>query len=351
MNHAPINILITGSGAPGAAGVINCLRQSTLNVVIVGVDKNPDAYGKMLVDYFETVPEPETPSFIPDLLSICIRHRIQFVLPLVTRELLPLSSAQTLFLKEGITILVSKQEAISVMNDKGLLYQTLQENQIPTPRFHRVNHWDHMKSALFDLGYPHKPVVIKPCQSNGSRGFRVIHPNIDEKDLLLHHKPNHTYMAFNALQHIFQNQEMPDYLVSEYLPGTEYTVDVFAQNGKALQIIPRSRLSMSNGISTKGTIEKQHDIIQYVSRIVALIKPDHLIGVQVKKAESGSFLILEINPRVQGTTVACLGAGINFPEICISSAMGNPFQYKEPIWGVQFFRYWHEHYIMPNNSF
>jgi carbamoyl-phosphate synthase large subunit len=348
MSFTPLTILITGAGAPGAAGVIHCLRNSPLDLSVVGVDKNPHVYGKMLVDFFEPVPEPETPAFIPTLLSICQKYGVRFILPLVTRELLPLSRAQTLFEKTGITVLVSTPEAIAVMNDKGLLYQTLQNHHISVPQFIRVSQWEDMKSAIYHLGYPNKPVVIKPCHSNGSRGFRVIHPRIDEKDLLLHHKPNHTYISLNALEHIFKGEQMPDYLASEYLPGKEYTVDVFAQKGNTLQIIPRSRLSMSNGISTQGVIENHPEIISYVKQIVALIKPDYLIGVQVKAAENGRFLLLEINPRVQGTTVACMGAGINFPDICISTALGVPFKYTEPIWGVQFFRHWHERYIMPS---
>ena len=343
MNESKINILITGGGAPGAAGIIACLREIK-NIHIVAGDRNPEAHGKYLADSFVTLPDAEDPNFIESVKLVCKQKNIQLILPLVTRELEPFSSAIKEFKEMQVAVLVSNPKSLKLANDKGLLYKTLLDAYISAPDFRRVSDWFGMHKAIQDLGYPHKPVVIKPCKSNGLRGFRIVQPNIDELDLLLNHKPDSRYISLQKLQDIFSRNPMPDYVVSEYLPGEEYTVDVLAQKGKVLQVIPRLRSAMTGGISTRGEMINHTEIIDYVTKIVSLLELDWLIGVQVKKASDGSFKILEINPRVQGTTVACIGAGINFPKLAVELSLHNTFTYQQPKWGTKFFRHWKEVY-------
>jgi carbamoyl-phosphate synthase large subunit len=55
-------------------------------------------------------------------------------------------------------------------------------------------------------------------------------------------------------------------------------------------------------------------------------------------------LILEINPRVQGTISSALGAGVNVPVLAIKQELGLPIDSSElqVKWGVKFSRYWTE---------
>jgi carbamoyl-phosphate synthase large subunit len=68
------------------------------------------------------------------------------------------------------------------------------------------------------------------------------------------------------------------------------------------------------------------------------------IGIQVKQSTAGRFLILEINPRVQGTISSALGAGINLPVLAVKQELGLPFTKNElnVEWGIKFVRYWNE---------
>jgi carbamoyl-phosphate synthase large subunit len=337
-------VLITGGGAPGAAGIIKCLR--ALNTCfILAVDINPEAHGKYLADAFEVIPKPDTQEFADSILAMCVRYKINCIIPLVTKELEVFSELKNEFAKKGIHILISDPQALAIANHKGRLYQTLSKAGISVPDFRIVHNWFEMHKAIQDLGYPQNEVIIKPCQSNGLRGFRIVKAEVDEAALLLHHKPDNSYIQLKQLESIFSHHPMPPYLVTEYLPGEEYTVDVLMHKGEALQIVPRKRIAMTHGISTKGKIENIPEIIAYVKEICALVPMEWMIGVQVKRARDGSFKLLEINPRVQGTTVACLGAGINFPALAVTLALEGTFQYTEPKWGVQFSRYWEEVYF------
>jgi carbamoyl-phosphate synthase large subunit len=325
------NILITGAGAPGAAGIIQSLRHDpSLN--LIGVDKNPNAYGRLLVDFFETIPGADNAEFVETLISLCKKHQINVLLPLVTKELLLFSKHIKSFEAIGTKVMVSDFENLKIANNKG------------KPEFEIVHNWDEMVVALKKLGFPEKTVCIKPCESNGLRGFRILDNNIDALDLLINHKPDSRYIAFEALKEILDGREMPPYLVCEYLPGDEYTVDVLTIADNKYQIIPRLRMKTTAGISTEGMIEKNEAIIQYTQSIVSLLNLKWLNGIQVKQGKDGQYKILEINPRVQGTTVACTGAGVNMTLNAVHLALGKEVQVQEPVWGTKFTRHWKELY-------
>jgi carbamoyl-phosphate synthase large subunit len=70
------------------------------------------------------------------------------------------------------------------------------------------------------------------------------------------------------------------------------------------------------------------------------------IGIQLKKSTAGKFLIMEINPRVQGTIVAVLGAGVNLPSLAVNLELGLPVKPEElqVNWETKFTRFWNEVY-------
>ena len=103
---------------------------------------------------------------------------------------------------------------------------------------------------------------------------------------------------------------------------------------------------MNNGISVEGEFIKNEEIISYATSIVETIGLHGNIGVQVKKSSAGEFLILEINPRVQGTIVSALGAGVNLPLLAVRKQLGMPVSPEDMKvkWGTRFSRYWEEVY-------
>lgn len=334
---------MTGGGAPGAAGILKCLQQDN-TIEIVVADANPDSVGRYLNPVFELIPKATDDTFIDAIEQLCQKHGINVILPLVTRELFEFSKHKLTFAQKGIKVIVSVYEQLSIANDKGKLYTQLQASGITTPQFSIVNTVEELKQAVTQLGYPSKTVCFKPCISNGMRGFRVIDDTKDEFDLLFNYKPTSEYIKLDKAVEILSRQPFPPLLVSEYLPGEEYTIDCLANNGKCLLVIPRLRKKMVQGISVAGVIENNQEIINYCKQIIECCQLHGPIGVQVKRATDGTFKILEINPRVQGTTVALLGAGVNLPLLAVKQETGesiNPEAIKVK-WGTQFTRHWTE---------
>ncbi len=343
MGSEKITILMTGGGAPGAAGILKCLRQEP-SFRVIAADASSQALGKHLAGEFVTIPFGHDPAFIPAVLSLCREKNIRVILPLVTKELLPLAQHQPEFAGKGISLPISSAASLEIANNKSRLYEFLQWRGIPVPGFRIVETVDQFKTAVEELGYPGKPVCFKPSVSNGSRGFRIISEQMDELDLLFNHKPNSTYLRLQDAVRILSSGVFPELLVSEYLPGEEYSVDCLSRHGEPVFILPRWRKRMINGISVEGEFVNDETIIHYCRQLIAALQLHGNTGIQVKKSAAGEFLLLEINPRVQGSISAGLGAGINLPVLAIKQELGLPIAAEElnVKWGTRFSRYWEE---------
>jgi carbamoyl-phosphate synthase large subunit len=341
--ESAVNILITGGGAPGAAGIIRCLEQHP-SFHVVAVDANPNAVGRHLAKDFTVIPRADDPAFIDSILSVCRQKNIHVVLPLVTKELIPLSQRIKEFELAGARLIVSPTASLEIANDKSKLYQFLQWRGVDLPDFRVVETVEQFQTAAKELGCPAKTICFKPSVSNGSRGFRIIASNADEHHLLFNEKPNAAFVSYHDAVRILSIKSFPELLVSEYLPGEEFSVDCLASNGRPVLVVPRLRKRLINGISVEGEFIRDENIMQYCSQIIAELQLHGNIGLQLKRSASGKFLLLEINPRVQGTISAALGAGINLPVLAVKQEMALPVsqQELEVKWGTKFSRYWSE---------
>jgi carbamoyl-phosphate synthase large subunit len=338
-----LNVLMTGAGAPGGPGIISALSQSE-EINLLTADANPGAAGFLLSGTSVVIPKAESTEFISHLLSLCISHQIDILFPLVTAELNVLSHESERFKKIGTVVLVPNASTLDILNDKGRLYQHLQKNLLPHPHFKIATTTAELVAAAKSLDYPTCPIAIKPCQGNGSRGMRILDASIDRYDLLFNHKPTSVYTNLEEVLTAIGNRAIPPMLVSEYLPGDELTIDVIVVRGDVRELLIRTRDTMSGGISTSGRFITHHKVETYIRDILNSLDLHDFcgpIGFQVKRSLSGEYLLLESNPRIQGTSVAALGCGINLPLLAVLSAANRSVSYNKRA-NVGFKRYYKE---------
>ncbi|WP_165842267.1 ATP-grasp domain-containing protein [Paenibacillus xerothermodurans] len=341
-----IKVVVTGAGSPGAAGVIKALRKvSDRNIHIIGLDASPTAVGRAMVDRFYHIPEATDQAFTRTVLDICKRESADVILPLVTKELFKFAEHKTLFDNKGTSVSVSDYEKLVIANNKGRLLEELAQAGFDAPRYRIIKTVEELDEAIRELGYPDNPVCFKPTLSNGSRGFRVLDPSKDRALLLFSEKPNSTYISITDLFDVLKHAtRIPEMVVMEYLPGQEYSVDLLADQGKVLTAIPRLREAMVGGITTRGVVVHEQPIIDYASQIVNHLGLHGNIGVQVRLDCNNKPKILEINPRIQGTIIHCVGAGVNLPYLAVKLALGIESEPEELAvkWGTRMTRYWEE---------
>ena len=337
-----INVLLTGCGSPGGPGIIKSLELDD-NINVHAVDADSNATGRLLSSNFFKIPRADNAKFIDELLKICKKLEINVILPLVTMELLKLSKHIKFFEDIGVKVIVSNFNALTIVNNKCKLYQHLDKKNIDVPSFKFVDSVDKFSKVSESLGYPKKAIVMKACMGNGGRGIRILDSKKNMFNLLFKEKPNSMYTTLESILDIIDNKQIPEVMLTEYLPGEELTIDTFVENGLMKIILIRTRDTTNNGISTSGRFINSVEVKKYISSIVqslpGLYGP---IGFQVKKSVDGKYKLLESNPRMQGTTVAAIGLGVNLPVIAIYSAIGRSLPKLGKDSGVGFARYYQE---------
>ena len=338
-----ITILITGAGAPGIAGTIYSLRNNPdgINFKIVTTDIKNKPVGEFLSESFYSVPPPENKEYISILKQIIKKEKIEVILPQTTREIDVLSQRKEEIRENGANIVVSDNEAIKKANDKYLIIKECEKLGIPYPRYFLINNKKDFLKAIYMLGYPENRVVIKPRLSNGLRGLRIITENIISIEEFLNEKPSTLEINLKNLLSIFVQGGFPELIIEEYLPGEEYTIDMF-RNSKGVVIIPRIREAIRSGISFNTKIDLRKDIIEYSQKLADSLDLRYCFGFQFKLDSKGVPKILESNPRVQGTMVASTFAGFNMIYYSVKEALEKGVDLKNVKIknGIEFKRYW-----------
>jgi carbamoyl-phosphate synthase large subunit len=121
------------------------------------------------------------------------------------------------------------------------------------------------------------------------------------------------YARFNSENLIFQ----------EYLPGTEYTIDVLSDlECEPILAVPRIRVETRAGISTVGRIVKDENISETCKSIAKYLKIRGPCCIQMKESSQGVLKIVEVNPRMGGGTIFAALAGANFPAMILDMVKG-----------------------------
>jgi len=214
------------------------------------------------------------------------------------------------------------------------------------PNYRLVRSYQELKLAMEELGYPERPVVVKPPASKGQRGFRILISSYRDFKEIYESKPTDPYINGEFFLNLYKHSgEGMELLVMEYLPGKEFTVDALCMDGKTLVIVPRERVKIAQGISVIAKIIKNDELIEVTKKINELFRFNYVINAQFKYGYDGKPKLLEINPRVAGTVCATIEAGANLPYLAIKLALGEDLDLPKIKWGTLFIRYW-DHIVL-----
>ncbi|MGD9397924.1 MAG: ATP-grasp domain-containing protein, partial [Candidatus Thorarchaeota archaeon] len=344
------SVLVTGAAAPGFVSIVKALRASTTyKMKLIGSDYVETLSSNEYVEESFVLPDNRSPEFAEALLDLCVKMSIDVVLPIRTDDQLPICRKLADFRKAGVepAIVTTDPDLLdSLLNKRKLMEYCNEVIGLETPKFLYSEHKNGLRDAVERLGYPDVPVAIKPSYSMGSRGLRILDEKIDRRKRFFDEKPSGIYSTLDDVLAII-GDDFPEIIAMEYLPGNEYTVDALCRKGQTFAVIPRLRKRLTGGITTSGVVVKDHNyesIRNSVEQIVEGFGLSFNVGTQFRESSSGIPLLLEVNPRLQGTTTMSVAAGVNIPELMVQMALQEfDYDFKPKIkWGLEMHRVWLE---------
>jgi carbamoyl-phosphate synthase large subunit len=225
-----INVILTGAGAPGWPDICKCLADNNeRNIRIVAVDMDPDGAGYHLVPDYCVIPKGSSPHYIEKMTALARHYQADAIVPLTDFELLPLARHKETLKKMGVVVPVASVPALEIATDKIRLHECLGQADPSTPAFSVAHTLQGFESSVYTLGYPDKKVCFKPGIAHGSRGFRILDPQAAASKTFFTSKVEEMLYAMtleNAKSLLGEINGFPPLLLTEFLPGTEYSVDL-----------------------------------------------------------------------------------------------------------------------------
>ena len=202
-----MRILITGAGGAAAVSVWKSLSaEHELHMA----DIDPVAAGLYLVppERRLIIPRGDTPELVPALHSACRERGIAALLPTVDSELAPLAMERDRFESDGIALPISPAQCPRICRDKQLLIEAVQ-GKVPLPGNEPLTEAVAARIDAF-------PRFAKP-RGAGSRGVAKINDRAD----------------------LDKQPKDGSVILQEYLPGEEYSVDVYVRrDGRVIAAVP-----------------------------------------------------------------------------------------------------------------
>ncbi len=293
----PFNILFScvGKRVSLLGSFRKALEELGLEGELVGTDITTAAPAMHVVDHPELVPPAGTLHYTPRLIELVEKHKIRLLIPLTDLDLRVLARHAAKFEALGCTVMISSQDVVSVCRNKLEFSNVVNEAGL---------HGIHTMDLKAFKGKPFYPCFVKPVHGSAAFGAGRVR---NERELKAHVRT-------------FGEQ----LIVQEYVPGQEFTVDVFRRrDGVICAVVPRQRLSIRTGEVEKGIAVNDPQLIEATLRLL-----EHLpgcwgvINAQCRRPSDGQPRFFEINLRFGGGAPLSIAAGANLPKMVIQEVLG-----------------------------
>ena len=277
------NVLVFPSATYPAMQIIDCLKNNPRFHVVAGASY-PNHSEFVCDDSIIDIPYINALGFWSKFNELIESRNIKFIIP--TDE----TAAMLLKEKESdlkAVVVCSPYETTKLCRFKRLTYDALAgEKYIPI--IYKADKIDEISDY---------PIFIKPDSSQGSKGAALIH---------------HREQLDNI-------ENLEDYVICEYLPGTEYTVDCFTNKERKLLFCnPRIRSRLMNGITARGNdVELTAEFEEVINSLNSRIRFRGYWYVQLRRDKNGQLKLLEICTRFAGSFAISKGKGVNLPLLAL----------------------------------
>lgn len=320
-----ITVLFTACCGWPTCGTIDTLRRGNrYDYRIIGVDCSPNPAARNYVDLLLKVPRFYEDGYIDELLDICISNDVRVLVPLISDEIPIISENIDTFEQHGISVLMSgKDSMLDTANNKWKLDRFLAEKGIDLmPKSIPLTELN-VDEALYELGYPDKPVCLKCIDACGSSGFRIVDDRMTKEIVFARSRAFRINQFISRKQLIEALDYLPDdFMLQEYLEGEELGTICLVDHGRTIYSPSHRNISMELSTATYCELVDDPEANSIVTMLNSLLRLDGNIGYDFKRDREGRLRLMEINPRISATVSLVEKAGLNIVELGILHAMG-----------------------------
>jgi len=277
-------ILITSIGCAPASAIARNLKYVN-DYYLIGIDIQDICVGNFIVNKFLKCPKITDVKYWTFIKNIIKILKIKYIFPIHNNEILEWAKmANELNKLFDCIVFINDIKLVEIANNKMETYNWCIKNKITVPK-------------LCDLNM--RPCIIKNINGCGSQGMITL---LDNK---------HVDIKIDNTKNIIQ----------EFIKGTEYTIDIFADiYGNIVNIIPKQRLIIKNGQAFKSVTIFNKELINFAENINKILENKSIINIQVIVEHNTNIIyLIEINARFPTSISLTINAGVHIPKMMIEN--------------------------------
>lgn len=314
-----LRILITGCSMH-SNDLIQQLRNNYDNeeIYVVGINCEDAALLRKGVDAGYVVPRITEPDYIPTLIDICLKEKVDVILPFITAELPILAEHREYIESFGIKVSVSSLESLEMVGNKVELAKKYGKYM---PVGTTVRTATEIIQFADKIGYPDKKFCCKLPDKCGGLGFCII----DEekgRDITIVNKfgLNH-YITLHQLCLYLENYA-GEMILQEYEEGLDFSLCILADHGTIVYDLGFEASMMVFGSAVFAKIAQNDNAYNIAKEIVEYSGLDGNACFDFILKPDGQVKLLEVNPRLSATLPFIARAGLNLPYLRCRQLLG-----------------------------
>lgn len=267
---------------------------------IVVTDVSAYAPAVYFADRFYQVSRIDDPSYIPTILDICRREKIDAVTTCIDPEIMLLAEHRAEFTEMCVEVLAPYENTARICFDKFKMFQYLTEHHINTVlTFGDLDSF--MQAEL--AGKIRFPVFVKPREGSGSVGARKV----------------------SALKELREAMEQdPSLIIQEFMgDAVDLDADIYIDtvSHKPVSLFSKRKLETKIGGASKTISFKDDKLLEFVCGALDAFKFNGPIDMDLWYRD-GQYYLSEVNPRFGGAYLHAYGAGVDFVKLIEQNVRG-----------------------------
>lgn len=307
-----INLLVLGVGGNVSLGILKALKLSKIKCNIIGACVSSNSIGLYLCDKAYISPFAHSEDFIPWIIDICNKEKINMVLTGV-EEIIDSISKNYDYIKRKTNTLFkfNNYNKFLIGQDKLKTCEWLKENGCNFPRYCKSGNLNSLNDLL---GGGEISVIAKPRIGKGSYGVFKI--NSEEEAKKFYTLDNYIF------QECIGNED------------AEYTIGCYCdKHGKLVDVIIMHR-ELKDGYTQKATVVENPAIREEAVKICNAFNPVGPLNIQLRLDDKGIPVCFELNVRFSGTTPMRANFGYNdvaamIKEYLFNEDISNEFKIRK----------------------